>query len=874
MNISFSFLSAYVHQFNQMPKKGVTKTIKSKKAEKKSAKVLVSKKPKELNVKIGSLKLGHPSTPYVINLRDIHLKRQIDQVHKEHTPLRKTIKALQSIKIEIAKLKRIPEAIKNLNLYKPSEPEIFQDSRINVYQRPVTVKKTFSTYKRAFSYIAKGFSITFGLIKDILFFISVLPKELLRVTRLSQLKPLFTSFKSKHSEKIKFASQRMKFQNLGYKKTAITFAAMSLALIIPLETVNYYSEINLTKDNIINSAMQAVSYLKEGKDLAGKSQLALSAEQFSAAAESFSKAQQEVDSINSILQKAAGFVPQQGEKLESGKKLIILGESISKAAQYLDQTAEVFSNQDSKIIEKAVFSEQSLSLALEQLNLAAENSTSIDISIIPEDYRDDLNMLLTSLPLVRDSVGELLSFNQGALEFLGQNNFRRYLVVFQNNYELRPTGGFMGSFALVDISNGEITNIEIPKGGSYDIAGQQKENVVPPDALQFVSDKWGFQDANWYFDFPSSAKKIMDFYEEGGGRTVDGVIAVNATVLGELLKATGPVKMAAYNKTIDENNYMAEIQKTVELETDKSESKKMIGDLFAELMDRVKNFDKSKQMDLIKIANDILDQKEIQLYFSNQNLELLAGRYKWDGSITHTDSDYLAIVNTNLKGAKSDGVIENTALRKVSVLPDGSIKVALNIYRKNNGQENNIFFGQKNYDYLRIYVPQGSQLISAQGFEKPLDKEYKKFEMAGYKEDEMVKQEESQKKFDATSGTEIYNESGKTVFANWMQTSPGETSMAKIEYVLPFKLTVEQTNSLMDKLFNFFNLKDQSVDYQFLLQKQSGVDMQFDQIIEFPSNYNLIWADQDKYNSINNDSVVSETQVDKDQSYNLLFEVK
>ena len=98
-------------------------------------------------------------------------------------------------------------------------------------------------------------------------------------------------------------------------------------------------------------------------------------------------------------------------------------------------------------------------------------------------------------------MNEIVSLSSALDSVFGDKQLKRYLIVFQNNNEIRPTGGFMGSFALVDIQKGKILNIDIPGGGTYDLKGQMKKEVEPPLPLQLSNNRWEFQDANWFPDF-------------------------------------------------------------------------------------------------------------------------------------------------------------------------------------------------------------------------------------------------------------------------------------------------------------------------------------------------------------------------------------
>lgn len=862
------------------------KKAKGEKATDQTVNLSTSKKPKEVKVNIGRLDQGHPQTPYVVNLRDIHVRGKITEIEKQHTIYKKSLRAARRVGQDISKLKAIGYFISDMasKIRLPRfQFKSKQSSKINfVPQAQASQNQKFSVFKKILKAIGKGIILVGSLFRDFFIFIKILPKEIAKARKIVQIKPLLNALKPKPKKEPVIKKETEKKTNktklitptgkINYKKSALTLAALSLAMIVPIKTVTYYSDLNASKNKIFNEVMQAVEYMQAGTDSAGQMELDQSIVQFGKAAYNFSQAQQEIENINIVFDKLIKAIPEQGEQYSSGKNIVALGENLALAATYIDHTAKDATNPDKKLIEKIQSAQDNLALASEQLSQAIANLNEINQESIPTEYQEIFTEFKQALPATGQALNEVVDFTKGALEFLGKPNLRRYLVIFQNNYELRPTGGFMGSFALVDIEEGEIKNIEIPKGGAYDITGQLREKVLSPQPMHLVNPYWGFQDANWWFDFPTSARKIMWFYEKGGGPTVDGVVAVNASVMGSLLEITGPIKMPEYNRTIDAENFMDETHKIVELETDKQESKKFIGDLFEKLMADVKNFEKDKQIELLKMANSLLNQKEIQLYFSNQQLQELISKYNWDGAVEQTQGDYLAIVNTNIGGAKSDNEVEKKAFRKVNILPDGTIRVNLMIFKEHLGSKENIFTGQNNIDYIRIYTPENSKLISAKGFDIIPESEIKPVEEIGYEPDqELLKIEESIKTLPG-SNVQIYNEFRKTVFAGWILTNTGKKSLVELEYELPFKLAASSSDNIKQLILQTLNLEDKTGAYKFLLQKQSGSELEYKQIIEFDNSFGIVWLNQEKYQNISEGKIISEGMIEKDQVNNILFE--
>ena len=143
----------------------------------------------------------------------------------------------------------------------------------------------------------------------------------------------------------------------------------------------------------------------------------------------------------------------------------------------------------------------------------------------------------------------------------------KYLVLFQNNAELRSSGGFIGSYAVVDVSNLAIKNISFNTNIlALDRQFTDKNFVQAPAPLaKFLKNQsWQLRDSNYDASFPEASQDILNFYSRETGDSVDGVIALNAQVIVDLLKLTGPIKLDQYNLTVTADNFYDVTQFQVE----------------------------------------------------------------------------------------------------------------------------------------------------------------------------------------------------------------------------------------------------------------------------------------------------------------------
>lgn len=607
-------------------------------------------------------------------------------------------------------------------------------------------------------------------------------------------------------------------------RPALAFALVCLVVVLPIKAFTYYKEITNSKNKVLNYSQQAYEDLKIASQAIIDNDSDLAQTKFSQAKTNFDQAQNQLNNINEFLATAISVVPKGGQYLTDAKRLTWAGEQIAEIGSDVTIIFDKFyQDQDSLLTDKILIVQDEINNLLPKIQNVTKEINLIDPQVLPENLQTKFIEIKTQLNNIENYLEEISEFSGQLADILGHHYKRRYLFIFQNNNEIRATGGFMGSLALVDIHNGKIENIEMPGGGTYDLQGSLAANLEAPYPLQLINGRWEFQDANWFFDFPTSAKKIQWFYERAAGPSVDGVIAINATQIEELLKYTEPIQLPNYNKIITADNFILETQKAVELEYDRQENKpkQFLADLAPIFIEQI--FDPQKT-DLLKVIQSIkqgLDEKEIMMYFNNLQTQNIIFEHDWSGEVKSTSKDYLAIVNTNIAGGKTDAHIQQQIEHISQIQADGSIIDTVTITRKHLGQENDLFGGVRNVNYLRIYVPQGSQLIRAQGFEAPPAELFDIKENYSVADKDLNSLEQNKQIFTDTD-TVSYDIYDKTVFANWTQTDPQEQTTVSVSYKLPYKIQINQPNIWQNLYYQYFTRKKPQKFYSLFYQKQPG----------------------------------------------------
>jgi len=449
----------------------------------------------------------------------------------------------------------------------------------------------------------------------------------------------------------------------------------------------------------------------------------------------------------------------------------------------------------------------------------------------------------------------------------GGDQPRRYLLVFQNNAEIRPTGGFLGSFGILDVQKGKIVSLDIPGGGTYDLQGQLDVFVAPPLPLQLVNKRWEFQDSNWFPDFSAASQKMEWFYQHGRGATVDGVIALNATVLERLLRVLGPMQSDKFGLEVAGGDALNKIQKQVEVDYDKEENKpkEVISDLAGSLLARSGELNLASAVKILAELQEAFNQKEIQVYFKDASAQARFQEFGWTGELAKTgnDQDYLMVVNANLGGNKSDARIEESIDHQAVVQDDGSVINAVVIKRNNLGRDSEMFYGGNNVDYVRVYVPEGAELLDAGGFNYPPEEVFNVPE-EWYKTDADLLKNEKEISIDPKTGTRITNEFGKTTFGNWCITAPGQISSVYFTYRLPFKVIQDNLTSQKQSFWTVGMNQRQASRYSLLWQKQSGTESHVTSRVIYPTGWTPVYgAGDDMSLAINGAEFSGDLKMDK-----------
>lgn len=297
---------------------------------------------------------------------------------------------------------------------------------------------------------------------------------------------------------------------------------------------------------------------------------------------------------------------------------------------------------------------------------------------------------------------------------------RIYLILLQNNMELRPGGGYIGSFAIVKIKNGDVIDSAVHDTANFD--GRIPDALEPPYPMTETMhiSSWKLRDSNWMPDFPTNARVAENFYTLGGGaEKFDGVIAINATILDVILDITGPITLADYPHTFKSGDAIMALEYQVEKgykdqDIAKGDRKVIMDELADEMTRRVKDLSLRDKIGLVNNFIHSLDSKDVQLFLDDERMTQLIDAVNWQGSVDTTwDKDYLMVVDANLASYKTDHVMKRGIDYKIDL--SGTIPQAvLTIHYENTATQKD--WKTNDYQtYVRVYAPEDTWFTDISG---------------------------------------------------------------------------------------------------------------------------------------------------------------
>ncbi len=419
------------------------------------------------------------------------------------------------------------------------------------------------------------------------------------------------------------------------------------------------------------------------------------------------------------------------------------------------------------------------------------NQINPDRYAFSEKIQTELTQAIEQVNAAEDFINESKPFLEVLPQFLGRDKPTNYIIIFQNDKELRASGGFLTAYARLAVDKGRI--LSPPESADmYRIDEKLPIKVTPPDQiLKYLPEPNGkvkthlqTRDSNYLPDFKETAQQFEWFYSYVKPIDWDGVVAVDTHVVTGLVSLLGSVEVNGIKFTAENDkrcncpNVVYELENYAQRSAaGNSERKALIGDLMQEILLQIfKN--ESKIPALANEAIRLMNDRHVQIYMHDQKMQEAMEHLDWAGRIASVDNptkfryeegkwDYWYWNESNYAGQKANLYIKQTSEHDYSVASDGTITKTVNV-TVSNPQKNDWWLNGKYRAYFRAFVPQGSQLLESKGSRDPV---------------------------------QAFSQYGKTVFDGFFELMPQQNPPVKItlKYKLPFKASGDTLNALFQK---------------------------------------------------------------------------
>lgn len=494
------------------------------------------------------------------------------------------------------------------------------------------------------------------------------------------------------------------------------------------------------------------------------------------------------------------------KKIEAGKTISIASIYILEGSEFVRQIYQEESKDPKYDFSKALNSFKS-GVGLIQKTRAEGN--------LSKELEESLESIEPFIDLFSNSSDVLI-------DVLGFEKEKSYLVIFQNNMEIRPGGGFIGSFGILKIKDGKIKDFSTKS--TYEVDEKLKTHVEPPYPIRryLPSENLYLRDSNFDPDFVNSAISVSNMYSLITNEKVDGVIGVDLVFAKNILSAMGTIKVNS-KKVNSENIYKIASE---EFEKNLSESPKendFISDLAKSIEQSLRSKKGTSYMLLAEGIGLSIKEKHLLFAFQDTSVQNIFTANGWSSSLwdqrvngKNLINDYLGIAEANLGMNKVNYFVSRSVSKKLIIFDDGRVSSKITIGFKNNSSKDNKLGG--NYkNYLQLILPVGSKITSVAIDNKEVElkkavTDYRIYESVSFKPPLGVELEEKK-------------QMGKSIFGFLISVGPKEVKSITISYDLPYSIQSSQ----------------KTIDYGLRVYKQPGIDSYpMDLSFSIPFTYRLV----------------------------------
>lgn len=301
---------------------------------------------------------------------------------------------------------------------------------------------------------------------------------------------------------------------------------------------------------------------------------------------------------------------------------------------------------------------------------------------------------------------------------MAKENEKKYLLLFANNMELRPGGGFIGSFAILTMKNYTLQDLKIYD--VYDADGQLQAHVEPPKPIRqhLNQPHWYLRDSAFSPDFLENYAQAKYFLEkEMGFEDFSGAFLITTKAIENILAAFENVYLPDYDESINQKNFYlkAQIHSEKDFFPGSIQKKSFLSSLTRNLILNVEN---ASILTIAKQLKKSLDEKQLVLYIDDTETQKLIDSFYWSGRIfepkctsnsNNCVPDYFFPVDANLGVNKANFFIKRSMHLKTKINSNGEISHILTIQFKNESPSE-VFPGGTYKNYFQLFLPKDTTI--------------------------------------------------------------------------------------------------------------------------------------------------------------------
>ena len=504
-----------------------------------------------------------------------------------------------------------------------------------------------------------------------------------------------------------------------------------------------------------HQAFEGKNHLTQAKQALQQGDIILMQRSFQEAQESLEHADRSLDRVLYL-----SFIPGIRGFFSEARDLIVSGKMIADALSDLmdlfvdfwqladlgeDQIQNLFSQTDLQQTLSSLSPETKV-LLLKRLQGASDELVHISLAThLAQQRLQDLSekqhfsifegvfeKIMTDLHSLQQGLELLVPVSRFLPLFAGTDIPHTTLLLFLNNDELRPGGGFIGSYGIGEMSSGELTLLKTVDSYALDNAALPYLQTIPPEPLAKYNEStaWFFRDSNWSPDFAVSAKQAIELFTQEQEvvppeqrtdlqepMSIEAVIGFTPTFVSDVLRLTGPVHLED-GQLVDADTVADVIEYEVEkgfvfdgLAYDKR--KQVLSYLVEEIRKRLFSLPLSLSKEFITIVHKNIQEKQLVFYHADTTVQDRLTQEGYAGRFFSKHPDTMAVIDANLASLKSDPAVERSTTYTIRKEQNGWVGTLTRTYKHNGSFD---WKTTRYRTYVRAYVPLESELLSSSGF--------------------------------------------------------------------------------------------------------------------------------------------------------------